>query len=194
MTKDHTEPMQILIGNSLTYITKDGWQDSSQILVGENEDGLHKGGRADKFYSENIWFSVLINKYLGLGYFKLSSNEQKAAFKQAAEKFKQDKILKHGSLYNYFLYRLKSRGFETENQYRKYMAKQLGFNSRYDLFNYWAKKKGFKSYYEQKLYNLKKRGFRNQKEYRDWLCKKHGVKNLDQLTKLRKEKKNEIKR
>ncbi|MFA6074072.1 MAG: hypothetical protein WC758_08195 [Candidatus Woesearchaeota archaeon] len=154
----------------------------------------------------------IVNRYIGNEvYRKVDRQTQIELWNEALRMLKLEMTMKFGTFRNYMKFRLKQRGFnsdkeyielylapsegvKTYNEYQTVKAKQAGFKSRYDRMLKKVNSQGFNTLHEVYLIRYKKRGFNSQKEYRNFLCKKWGVKNYNELTKLKKNIKNERRR
>jgi hypothetical protein len=182
-------PKQYICGNTVGYISEDGWEDSCPIELQNDFRKPIKFTKGKIIRTFNPFFNILINNYIGEIFFKVPRHIQTALLEDAVKSLKRDLILKYGSLYSYELQLLRKRGFKTSNEYSIATAKERGFVSRYDYFNYRAKILGFKNYDEQKIDRIKKRGFKDAKEYKHFLATAKGFKNYSQLCKFNKLKK-----
>lgn len=181
ITEKTKEPNQYITGNTIGYITDDGWEDPNPIELYRDFIPDKKHNKVTMINTGNHFLNILINNYIGTIFFKSSKEVKELLLKDATKRFQQDMIDKYGSLYNYELYRIKRMGLKTSNEYCIWKVNRMGFKSRYEYFEYRAKKSGFKSYTDRTLNNLQKRGFKTKKEYNTFLANRKGFKKYYQL-------------
>ena len=86
------ETKQIQQGNIISYVTEDGYEDPQQIDLSYSQ--IYKPSRRktrfDRVFTNNVFFNVLINNYIGRKhFFKQKKDIQKIFWMKQLRNFKQ---------------------------------------------------------------------------------------------------------
>jgi len=179
---------QILKGNVVTYITEDGWEDPNPIDISYSYNIVYPKKRKSRFdciYTNNVFFNVLINNYIGRKlFFKATKDIRKILLDEASRKFTIDMIRKHGSLYKYQQARIKRRYGNnfTFGDYQNMISVSAGFKNRWDREMSRLRKRGIvKNYNERGLYFARKLGYKTRNDYYLALAKRQGYSSVREM-------------
>ena len=196
---------QIQEGNTIYYRDEQGWEDPIQIDISSRTNIIYPKKRKCRFdciYTNNPFFNILINNYLGRKFFfKQKQDIRKILLDEASQKFSEDMIRKFGSLYKYQQDRIKRKyGISfTYGDYQNMISVIAGFKNRWEREFQRGKKKGlWKDYNQRGLYFARKLGFKSRNEYALELAKRNGFKSIREMYFSRhpaqKERQKEIRR
>jgi len=139
---------QVIDRGYVKYIDEDGWEDGEIIEIIQTPSKFKRNNsKSIQFYTRNRMVQVVVEKEIGVKIFlNASSDMKRLLINNALKDFRQWKISRYGSVYNYDKATALKKGFKSYWEFRKHIIiNKRGFKSMVDYRNFLAKKRGFKN-------------------------------------------------